>query len=184
MTSFEPLKNLDIICDTNIFINLNTAHFKDPLKAFLRQLTSNGNFFHCSNYSIFELFRGQPKKLVEDYGELIKTFGQFNVDENILVKAAQLMSLYKHHHLISDASTSKKNPKMIDDGDYILAATAFWYQNAAILTRNYSDFPRPFFNEVFKYYLEYEKDGIKGIEVYYILQPDKKYADKMYEFIN
>lgn len=183
MNAFAIIKNQDIICDTNICIDLTTDHLRVPLNHFMKRLTNSGNFFHISSYSIFELFRGQPKKLVEDYRKIIINFGQFDIDENILIKAAELMTLYKHHHLISDASTSKKNPKMIEDADYILAATTFWYQNTVILTRNYADFPRPFFDETYKYYLEYEKDGKKGIEVYYVLTPDKKYADKIYNLI-
>ena len=185
MKHFDFLKNLDVLCDTNIFIDLVTStHLKKPLKKFLKDLKATGAFFHYSSYSIFELFRGQPKKLVDDYRQIIIDFDPFDVNENILIKASELMTLYKHHHLVSDASTSKKNPKMIDDGDYILAATSFWYQNTVILTRNYSDFPRPFFIEKHKEYVEYEKEGKKVLEVYYVLEPDKKYADKIYEIIN
>lgn len=147
MKHVDFLKNLDVLCDTNIFIDLvANAPLKKPLKKFLKDRKATGAFFHYSDYSIFELFRGQPKKLVEDYRQTIINFDQFDVNENILIKPSELMTLYKYHHLVSDASTSKKNPKTIDDGDYILAATSFWYQNTVILTRNYSDFPRPFFH--------------------------------------
>ena len=184
MMRLETIKNLNIVFDTNIFIDLTSVHLSRDLEGFLKRLADQDNFFCHSNYSIFELFRGQPKKLVEDYKRVTADSLQLDIDDNILVKASELMTLYKHHHLVSDASTSKKNPKSIDDGDYILAATSFWYQNTVILTRNYSDFPRPFFIEKHKEYLEYEKEGKKGVEVYYVLEPDKKYADKIYEIIN
>ncbi len=184
MLDYSHIKGLDIICDTNILIDLSKAHLEVGLSHFITSLMLNENNLQYSNYSIFEFLRGQPKKLIQDYEEILELFDDLEVSENHMIIAAQLMSLYKHHNLISDASTSKKNPSMIDDGDYIIAATAFSNKKTAILTRNYSDFPRPFFNEACKHYLEYEKEGKKGVEIYYVLTPDLPYVNKMYHLIN
>ena len=83
------------------------------------------------------------------------------------------MCAYNHNRIINTASTNKsKNENKIDDGDYIIGATAFQYKNTSILTRNYSDFPRPFFVETHKHYLDFIHNDKKGCEVYYVLQPD------------
>ncbi len=182
--SVEHVKKFNIICDTNIIIDLTKEHFRPKLLNFLISLEKNKNNFYYSNYSIFELFRGVPKKLIDEYGKLLRVFHKMDVNDNIFTLAAQLMSLYRHQKIVANGNVSRKDPNTIDDGDYIISASAFWYKNTAILTRNYSDFPRPFFNEFHKYFLEYKIKGNKGCEVYYLLIPDLPYANLVYGYIN
>lgn len=179
------VQNFEILCDTNIFIDLTHKSLRVPLVDFLSNIQKKKNSFCYSHYSIFELFRGQSKKLVQNYQEILDLFKGIPINDNILMAASQLMSLYKHAKIVTTGSTNKqKNPNKIDDGDYILAATAILHKNTALLTRNYQDFPRPFFNEIHKHYLEYEVDGKKGLEVYYILEPDFSYASKLYKLMS
>lgn len=172
---------LSIICDTCIFIDLTREHMRLPLLNFMVELNNNHNLFYFSQYSIFELFRGQPKKIEQDYRVLLRPYRPIPINENTLFKASDLMCAYKHNRIISDASTSKiKSENRIDDGDYIIGATAFQYKNTCILTRNFSDFPRPFFTEIHKRYIKYNYKEKEGWEVYYILQPDIYYENKIY----
>jgi len=177
MNSLNHIKSQYIILDTCILIDLSQPHLKSPLIDLIIKLKKNHNKFYYSQYSIFELLRGQSRQVAKDYNKILKIAKSIPITKNTLSKASDLMCAYKHNRIISSATTSKsKNENLIDDGDYIIGATAFQYKQTSILTRNYTDFPRPFFTEIGKHYinftLEKKKKKKKGCEAYFLLEPN------------
>tara|TARA_Y100000310_G_scaffold234036_1_gene236944 strand:+ start:1169 stop:1702 length:534 start_codon:yes stop_codon:yes gene_type:complete len=158
------IKNNNIILDSCTIQYLDNKAMKLSLWKILKHLRQNKNVFNIALISYYELLSECPKNKEE---KLLKILGFFNIhkfSEEVIVTAARLATCYRLEPNI-------KNHQSINDGDKIIAATAM-LSDSFILTANANDFPRPFFNEVYKENIIYKKKNKDYLLSMYLLKPD------------
>lgn len=162
-TDSNPSSPIVLILDTNILQYYSTMGIRSELEKLLGDISqSTKATYAISKITITELLSGatisQETKALEQLGVL----KQFNLDDTILVASAQLLNLYKLQNIPD---------QQISLGDRIIAATSI-LTGYPILTANVNDFPRPYFIEVYRHLLTYNKKNTTQSICLQILSPD------------
>jgi predicted nucleic acid-binding protein len=152
-----------VILDTNILHYGVSRDLSDEIANLLPKVKAQGFDLVISSFSKFEVYRGLNKVKIPVTRALVDTITPLDVDGDTFRIAAVLFSCYHYHE-----ATKGKN-KYDDDGDIIIGSTAIRY-NAAILTANGNDFPRPFFSELDEFIIKRASNNAE-IKVY-LLRPD------------
>jgi predicted nucleic acid-binding protein len=152
-----------LILDTNILQYGVSRDLNTEVASLLTSLTSRGYGLVVSGFTVFEVYRGLNKQKIPVTRQLVKSITPLEVDNDTFRIAAVLYTCYRSHE-----ATKDKN-KWDDDGDVVIGANAFRY-NAAILTANGNDYPRPFFAEIDKFVLK--RSSNKAEIVVHLLRPD------------
>lgn len=152
-----------VILDTNILHDGVSKAYSDGIADLLPKIESRGLGLALSSFSLFEVYRGLNKDKIPVTRRLVDTIAPLEADVATFRIAAALYSCYHHH------PATKNTTKYDDDGDLVIAATAFRY-NAALLSANGNDFPRPFFSELESYTITRRSD--KAELVIQLLKPE------------
>jgi predicted nucleic acid-binding protein len=158
-----------LLFDSNIIQYTAQPKATDAFNEYITDLLSRGFEFAISTVTIFELLRGATIRTEMKMTNLLDRFTKIDITENLLQYAAKLESAYKLENI---------QPKEIEDGDKIIAATSI-LSSSIILTANASDFPTPFFKEVERKFITFEvkRERTKTIVVY-LLQPQIEITEK------
>jgi predicted nucleic acid-binding protein len=152
-----------VILDTNILQYGVGRELSNDIADLLKELTNQGFGLVISGFTVFEVYRGLNKQKIPITRQLVDSITKLEVDVDTFRIAAVLYSCYQNH-----AATKGKN-KYDDDGDVVIGANAIRY-NAAVLTANGNDYPRPFFIERGKFTLR--RASNKAEIVVHLLTPD------------
>ncbi|MCP6719534.1 MAG: hypothetical protein KJI71_04930 [Patescibacteria group bacterium] len=164
-------KNQEFLLDTCVLQDLSSPRIGKKVLEILGGLTVKGAKLAISQYCAFELLRGANKKNEEAGLGIINSFKNYIVSDNVFLMAARLTTLYKN----------EKTDSGISDGDKIIAATSI-ITSAPIITRDGSDFPRPFFKELKCETITYdEKKRRKKTTVMFFLEPNYEVITKKFE---
>ena len=130
------------------------------MSQFINRIASEQDIedFLISDYAKFEVLRGARN--IKGITSFLNTFSTIKVSPDVLSMAAFLYSAYQ-----------VKNICIPKDGDFILAATAFYTPNTFILTADGDDFPRSFFEEVEADYIHFKKAKTEKKIRIYLLKP-------------
>jgi predicted nucleic acid-binding protein len=152
-----------IILDTNILQYGVSRDLNAAVADILKKLSDQKYGLVISDFTVFEVYRGLNKQKIPITRELVSSITSLEVDNATFRIAAVLYSCYQNH----DATKAKN--KSDDDGDVVIAANSIRY-NAAILTANGNDYPRPFFLEVATFTLI--RSSNKAEIVVHLLKPN------------
>ena len=158
-----------LLLDTQIIqYAVKESSYSVEISKLLRKL-SKSYAIGISEFTKFEIYRGLNPQRVQGTKKLVDSFKSTEVDKSVIKIAAALFSLYKA------TPPLRGHYSDIKDGDYILAASAFVF-NSFLLSSDYDDFPRPFFNEKNKHSVEYLAKKGRGTQKIYVyeLEPDIK----------
>jgi len=150
------------LLDTCILQDISSeSQLATYILAFLGKLTAQQNSFAISDFATFELLRGASQKIEAKRQTVLNLFQRYATDNPALLVAARLETLYKKQGVDSG----------ISDGDKVLAATSV-LTGCPVITRDQTDFPIPFFQEIHREIITYQ--GARGniTRVVLILQPD------------
>lgn len=126
----------------------------------------NKNFVPAvSQISVYEtLKKTNPKRETEILNFLKSNFKNYEIDDTVLLASARLFTFYGNEDNIRNSISSE---------DIIIAATSI-LTGSLLLTADCNDFPRPFFDEVYKQPIFYSD---RKCVVIYLFRPD-------YDFLN
>lgn len=93
----------------------------------------------------------------------ISEIPKYEIDDNVLIAAGQLRTLYAQEKQIAENSISIP--------DAIIGATAT-ITNSLIITADFNGFPRPFFFEKYKKLISYDYKNKRKMACIYLLEPD------------
>ncbi len=128
------------ILDTNILDYGFKPDYATSVANLLTQLSQQYDLV-TTQFTRFELFRGMSSSRIPDAKLLFDSFNCIDVTGDIFKIAAALSTCYKNDKATSSRASS------YSDGDIIIGAAGF-VSDAAIITANVNDFPRPYFEEV------------------------------------
>lgn len=151
-----------VILDTNVLQYLNAPDIASGILNYIQEIIKSGYTLSISDFSIFELLSGAPRKNEAQLSALLDSLPRFAVDWQNCLTAAQISTVYR---------IEKSEFSSIEAGDKIIAATAI-LSNSIVLTANSNDFPRPFFKEFHKKFIYYKKKNKDQMISLYLLQPD------------
>jgi predicted nucleic acid-binding protein len=152
-----------LILDTNILQYYSNSRIRPSLEIFLKNISEPNNIeYWISQITVCELLSGttinQEAKALEQLGVL----KQYAIENTTLIASARLVNLYKDQNI---------QDQQISISDRIIAATSILTGNP-ILTANVNDFPRPYFIEVYRHLLTYQKSNTTQSICLQILSPD------------
>lgn len=152
-----------IILDTNIFQHAGNDSLALQVIVFLKEAVSKGYGISLSQFSLIELVDGASLEKERKRLAAVNGLKQFHVTQGVLLIAGQLGCLYGE-----DGLDEKQQPER---GDKIIGATSL-LGNCLIYTTNGRDFPAPYFKEVGRYNLPYQKGGVEVNIMAYLMEPD------------
>jgi predicted nucleic acid-binding protein len=161
MADTPSLEKRTFLLDTNILQDLSTPYRSEKTLGLLLSLLGRGNRFVISDFAIYELLRGATLQKEKEASESVGRFERHNITPDVLLAAAWLDTIYR----------MEKVEAGISDGDEILAATAILTTHA-VITRDYSGFPSPFFKEVHREVIVYERKHRPQSVAVLFLEPD------------
>lgn len=146
-----------LILDTNVIQDLVNRQRQRPLTSVIVEARKKGFAPSISDITTLEILTEAPAQaaaLIENY---LNTLNIFPVDRKVNKLAARLGYCYKANE------DSKKHLSAYSVADRIIAATAIT-KDAVVLTRDASDFPWPFFQEIQTIDIDYvSKQGNKQL---------------------
>lgn len=167
-----------LILDTNVISRFGTEKFGKQIVEYLRGLitSSVGWGIALSGITTFECLNEVPCAGEAELTTLLNQFPKYPVDEEALMTAAHLGSIYKDS--FKDLGINEGMPEL---GDKLIAASAIIH-NGWICTMNLRDFPEPFFQEKMRHVFTHETKG-KGpvFLVLYIVEPQIALINSYYE---
>lgn len=163
--SSKPAVSRFVVLDTNFYIRLLGKN-KSQVERYtnlLEELVKSGYDVAVSDFVRFELIQGatvdHEREIITKY---LADLPKLPVDQRTLHLAANLVPFYK------DVAGVE-----IDAGDRIIASSVVM-ANALILTENCRDFPEPFFKEIKRWRIEYDKNGLPACSYVYLKEPDNQ----------
>lgn len=118
--------------------------------------------FTVSDISIYEAQRKIPTGKHMESVNFLDAFPRFPIEKIILTLTGSVVSCYHDHDM------TKSHSSEISLQDSINAASCL-ASGALLVTADYNDYPRPFFNEVYRWDIANEKGNSQKI---YLLEPD------------
>jgi len=159
----KPGNKSYVIIDSNIFQYLNNPEASKEINKELTIALRAGYHPSLSDISFFELINGASPQNEKKRIKVMRKMKRFYVKKKVLIAAAHLGCLYKDEDGVGN--------KCGDIGDMIIAGTSL-LTNSIIYTANGRDFPRPFFNEIYKGLIHYKKKDTSIFLPTYFLKPD------------
>jgi predicted nucleic acid-binding protein len=174
LTKTAPVKSTperefkyDVILDWNIIQYFLDKKTKDAILPVLQEINNADVRFTICDISIYEaqqrIVIGKHK---EAHNELIP-LPRYALHPEVLICAGNLISCYKNH------DATKPHCNAISLQDTLNAATSIQYKTL-LLTGDYRDYPRPFFDEVAHWSIK--RTTGQSIKIY-LLAPDKEQVD-------
>lgn len=115
----------------------------------------------------YELFAGATVDTVTKIREFTDNIKIYETDGNVISLAAALATIYKNH------DATKAHHQGISIPDKLIAATCLLTQACYILTCDFNDFPRPFFEEHKAVHITFKgKERQERMVEAYILKPN------------
>lgn len=151
-----------VVIDWNVIQYWLSKQLRTEVDPILESLDEVGLQRAMSDISIFEAQCQLPVAKHTESHDTLKTLYSFPIDPDLLLILGTLTCCYRDHE------KTKGHAKDISLQDGINAATAV-QNNALILTADFNDYPRPFFDEVYHWSIKDSKDRIYKI---YLLTPD------------
>jgi predicted nucleic acid-binding protein len=152
----------NVILDSNIVQYLGTDGLSERIMECLREVVGAGYDLAISDISFYELLNSAPIEKEVAVIRALTGVKRFFVKKSVLIAAAHMGCMY---------SADKVHPEQIDVGDKIIAATAV-VTNSVVFTANARDFPSPFFRELARKTLQYERKGQPVFLSAVFLEPD------------
>ena len=171
----KTIKNKTIVVDSCVLIYAGEERYHNKFSDLLKTFSDNGNKLIISTFSGFEVLKNiQEEKTTEYYLELLDSFNNSSVSNDILIYAAQLSRLYNQGKQLSPHSA--ENNKKDIAGDLIIGSTAIFHR-ALLLTANKKDFSPDFWKVVSRDYAVYDYKDQYYLQNVYLLQFNtKKYS--------
>lgn len=160
----------NIILDTCILQYLSDRYISQELKVYLLDLIARGFGLAFSDISIVELLQDANVKQETEGVKTLQSFIRYNLEENILVAAAQVSTLYKQDKICNDN---------ISIADKMIGATAV-LSGSLILTADINDYPRPFFVEAEEKLITYRKKNKTNMISIQLLRPNMTYINQRF----
>jgi len=161
--SQSTLPRQDIILDTCVLQYTSDKFIAVELQNYLIGLVKRGFELATSNISIFELLSGSTITNEAKGLKILNLFKNYKIDENLLLAASQLSTLYDKEKVPSqDISISDK----------IIATTAI-LTGSLIITADINDFPRPFFETAEEKLFFYQHKNKTKMKVIQLLRPNQ-----------
>lgn len=158
-----------VILDTNIISYASNTPTEKQFLEYLSDLQKDRHELIISQFSLYEILKQSKPKNESKLIQLLNLFRSLEVIKDVLVLSALLSTFYK----------SESKDRKIEDGDIIIAATAF-LNNSLILTANRNDYPLTFFEEIkIKPILYQEIPGLTKTLTVYLLKPKSDLILKM-----
>lgn len=157
-----------IIIDNMMIQHFLSKEVGKELEPILEEIEQVGATLAVSQIVAYEALKAivfDPVKFkkVSDFFE--KYLLRYAVDEDLLVDAARVHEIYGH-----DKDT--KNHRASFSTEDIIIATTAMRQGTYVLTCDANDFPIPFFKEINRQVIYYEKKNRRKFIVMYLLEPD------------
>lgn len=155
---------IKVILDTCILDYLAKDECSSTMQNCVEILTNEHSLekMFISEFTKFELLRGARKiRMITDY---IGRYRKIRISDEVLTLAAFLYS----------ACQKVNNRKIGSDGDCIIGATSFFTMGSFILSADGDGFPRPFFTEVDRGEIFYERHGEQKRHDIFLLKPNWK----------
>lgn len=154
-----------ILVDTCILSNLLSKEADLGMKTdnLLLELVGRNNTFYISEFSKYELLKGANKLQFKKSKELLDQFEVIPNSDQRLVRSIALYNGYSKDPNIKNFLHS------ISDTDVFIGSLIFTHQKPYLLTADYFDFPRPFFNEVQIWDIDFKKKKGSRSHIYYYL---------------
>ena len=169
----QPLQY--VILDCNIVHYWISKKMRQAITPVLAELEEANLRFAVSEISIYEAQCQLPRTKHVESLELLEELPKFPVDTNVHLVTGTIMSCYRDH------GKTKQHADNISLQDGFNAATAI-LNNAVLLTADFNDYPRPFFDEVWHWDVQGEKGQAQKI---YLLKPDTdhlaQHSDKWFK---
>lgn len=157
----------DIILDTNIIFYSLSSDVKTKINLVLSQASAVGYTLSISDTSSFESLKKkcdlQEEQRILDY---LEAYNRYKVGENVLILAARLHRIYDEYF--------SQRKIVLSSEDFHIAATSV-LSGGLILSSDANDFPRPFFDEILKIPIFYEKNNRTKHIVAYLFRPDTNF---------
>ena len=156
----EPVQG--IILDTCIVQYTSDKFIGVDLLKYLVQLSQRGFGLAISAISIYELLSGTTEKQETDGLSILNLFKKYYFDDNLLLAASQLSTLYEKEKVPS---------QNISVPDKLIAATAV-LTGSLVMTADINDYPRPFFDTAEEKLFFYTKKDRTNMRVIQLLRPN------------
>jgi len=160
----------NIILDTCILQYFSDRYISVGLKTYLINLIGKGFGLAISDISVLELLQGANASQETEGLNVLKLFNRYNLQERILVAAAQLSTLYSQDKIYNDG---------ISMADRIIASTVI-LTGSLVLTADINDYPRPFFDEAEEKLITYRKKNKSNMIAVQLLRPDVIYINQRF----
>ncbi len=158
-----------VILDTNIISYASNLPTEKQFLEYLQNLQKDHYELIISQFSIHEVLKQSQPKNESKLIQLLNLFKTLEVTRDILILSGLINTFYK----------LESKDRKIEDGDLIIAATAF-LNNSLILTANRNDYPTTFFEELqVKPILYQEIPGLTRTLTIYLLKPKSDLILKM-----
>ena len=161
------IKKSPILLDTCILSNLLSKEIDlaKKTKELLEALYKENNTLYISEFSIYELLRGANDSQKKKANSIL------NIFEIVPHNTARLKRAIALHNGYNSTPRIKSSLHSISDVDVFIGSLVFTDQKPYLLTADFFDFPRPFFNEKQIWNIDFEKRKGNRICIhYYLLQ--------------
>lgn len=140
----EPAAKKYVVFDWNIIQYYMSKDMRDSMSDIFRELDDAGLIFSVSHISTYEAQRQLPVSKSDDSHSVLDSLPQFPLDAEVLMLAGTIACCYK------DLQQTRSHADEISLQDTLNAATAIKH-GAFLITADYADYPRPFFDEVYRW---------------------------------
>jgi predicted nucleic acid-binding protein len=133
----------------------------DKTNSFLDGLLLANNRFYISQFTPFEILKGIDERKKPQAESLLQNFGSVPQTQERIERATRLYSAYCKEPAL------KSYINAISDIDVLIGALIFTEHEPYLLTADFNDFPRPFFQEVGSQRIDYQKENGQRAGIYY-----------------